>query len=314
MKNILTIVLLLCTLPVHAAFYKWFDDEGATQYGGCPPAKCDSVQVELEPLVIIKYPAVKSSQTFAQKTSNKKNAKQQKSKKPKAQVITYPELGLNPALVQHECHSSPEVMSAPNWTLLAEPKIGNSLSKNQSRAVSSLFNRLTGTWRGELIETRYSKYENEFFAKKRNFELYTRVNKTQDNFLTFELELDGGRKSNPVVRQERFWFSLDDADQLRTGDGKPGNHNTRKWDGKVLNSNANSLEFATHYRRFGTEQQTPYGDYFVDINDVTNRPRTRSTQALFYRSVKSSKRQLTIIDCIYIQGIIASSREWILTR
>lgn len=88
----LALLLMLFTLTVHAAIYKWVDGKGQVHYSGEPAANHASKQIELQPLVTTK-PGI-SKQELDKEAAKQRKAeekrKQQEALQPKLVKPTIP--------------------------------------------------------------------------------------------------------------------------------------------------------------------------------------------------------------------------------
>lgn len=290
MKNLFLLTALFAILPAEAAIYKWTDDEGVVQFGDCPPARCGSIEVEMEPLVLLHSEPIPARQQMEPETAD-----EQMTQEFDREIIDlseiYPELGLNPPLTSNQCHSSPDAMGDPDWDRLLIPSTPTRLDKSETRQLNSLLDSIVGNWTGKLGETRFFGKEGESSVDETQFHVRASADKDAPDRLVFDMTLEGYK--NTVSRPEQLWFSSG-HNRFQSGDGRPYNHGTRQWDTRILNADDNSLEIVRSYRRFGVSGH--------------------SVHHLVYRSLNKKDNRLEITDCLYVQGKIASKRLWTMVR
>ncbi|MCA9277133.1 MAG: hypothetical protein KDA29_14020 [Phycisphaerales bacterium] len=292
MKKLLLLTGLFAILPVEATIYQWADDQGISQFGDCPPAKCGSVKVDLEPLVILHSEPLTPAPTPRQTAEAADQTALNAGLRIVDESVTYPELGLNPPLSRGQCHSSPDAMQEPDWDRLLQPTAGQNLAQASNDKIKALLQSLDGLWHGSLSETRFLMGGQSSHSDKREFLVNAALRQMEPGLVRLDLELDG-RNNDQTSRSEALWFSVG-RNNVQSGDDRPAGHKNRQWDHRVLRADTNTLEIVRSYRRFGNPGH--------------------SVHHLSYRSLEKQARGINITECLYVQGVIANVRQWTLVR
>ncbi len=290
-KNSIVFLFALCALPVNAAIYTWSDEQGITQYGDCPPEKCGSKAVDMEPLVILQSDPLPELPEWKSKATLEKE-KVDKVMSDKSFAETIPSFGLNPPLKQYQCHQSPESMQDPNWALMREAVEAKPLEKREAAEVGHFFHKIKGVWRGDMNQIVFIRRDGEPKMLERDYRARMSVDKSSIGQIQFQMDLDPRKNysGRSVLRDLQYWITLDKAGILRSGSHKNFNEDSKfknTWSNQFVGWNDGKLEI---------------------IKNSTGR--RGGVSKLSYRFFERKNNHVLMTECYYTQGYIESIRTW----
>lgn len=266
----------------NAEIYKWVDDKGNVHYGDCPPASCESEEVQIAPTPSDQ--AIKEAQDRF-KHLQEQRKKMQESRKEDAKRTKKPAVSYQ---TDAKCFTSLEDAWEGKIPDNREKVQRNTLKNAELRRLTKLFQSLEGHWRGNIEDITCVRPDATPPTKTYHYDFSLDAQWESDQLFKIEADLEG-TETRAAYRQFYWLFLSQEGLRFRkaTTDisfkiDQPGN------DVEILKIGNNSIKF--FWRRGGPVRRT---NVF---------------------SLRKAGRSFNISEFFYVQGMLAGKRFWTIER